>query len=137
LRIKTLGCDIQTGVRRGGPYGNEHSQASIHQNGTYFTRCAAALRRALSSELERKVVVGQGWISSEPASVAVMEDDVSAETSVVGNDGLIGVALILGGEPTPTRAHVRSAGEMQLVLLRCTQTLTQMAQTAKSPIFLD
>jgi CRP-like cAMP-binding protein len=78
----------------------------------------------------------------------VMKDDVSAEISVVGNEGLIGIALVLGGEPTPSRAIVRSAGhayrltgaqlkeefarngEMQLLLLRYTQTLlTQMAQT--------
>jgi CRP-like cAMP-binding protein len=79
----------------------------------------------------------------------VMEDGTSAEMSVVGNEGLIGVVLFLGGEPTPSRAIVQSAGhayqltglqlkeefdrngEMQLLLLRYTQALlTQMAQTA-------
>jgi CRP-like cAMP-binding protein len=68
---------------------------------------------------------------------------------VVGNDGLIGIALFMGGETTPSRAIVQSAGhayrligqrlkdefhrngEMQLLLLRYTQALiTQMAQTA-------
>ena len=79
----------------------------------------------------------------------VMEDGASAEISVVGNEGLIGVALFMGGESTPSRAIVQSAGsayrllgqrlkdefnrhgEMQLLLLRYTQSLlTQMAQTA-------
>lgn len=79
----------------------------------------------------------------------VMADGASAEISVVGNDGLIGVALFMGGETTPSRAVVQSAGfayrlvgqrlkdefhrngEMQLLLLRYTQALlTQMAQTA-------
>ena len=79
----------------------------------------------------------------------VMEDGASAEISVVGNEGLIGVALFMGGETTPSRAIVQSAGyayrlvgqrlkdefhrngEMQILLLRYTQALlTQMAQTA-------
>jgi CRP-like cAMP-binding protein len=79
----------------------------------------------------------------------VMENGASAEISVVGNEGLIGVALFMGGETTPSRAIVQSAGhayqlngrrlkaefhrhgEMQLLLLRYTQALiTQMAQTA-------
>jgi CRP-like cAMP-binding protein len=79
----------------------------------------------------------------------VMEDGASAEISVVGYEGLIGVALFMGGETTPSRAIVQSAGhayrlagqrlkdefhrhgEMQILLLRYTQALiTQMAQTA-------
>jgi len=79
----------------------------------------------------------------------VMENGASAEISVVGNEGLIGVALFMGGETTPSRAIVQSAGHayqldgqmlkdefhrnggMQLILLRYTQALiTQMAQTA-------
>ncbi|HWZ63550.1 MAG TPA: Crp/Fnr family transcriptional regulator [Steroidobacteraceae bacterium] len=79
----------------------------------------------------------------------VMSDGASDEMSVVGNEGLIGVAMYLGGEPTPSRAIVQSSGhayrllgpqlkeeldrngEMQLVLLRYTQMLiTQMAQLA-------
>jgi CRP-like cAMP-binding protein len=79
----------------------------------------------------------------------VMEDGASAEISVVGNEGLIGVALFMGGETTPSRAIVQSAGhayrlvgqrlkdefhrngELQQLLLRYTQALlTQMAQTA-------
>jgi CRP-like cAMP-binding protein len=79
----------------------------------------------------------------------VLADGASAEISVVGNEGLIGVALFMGGETTPSRAIVQSAGfayrliaqllkeefhrnaGMQLLLLRYTQALlTQMAQTA-------
>ena len=79
----------------------------------------------------------------------VLENGASAEISVVGNDGLIGIALFMGGETTPSRAIVQSAGhayrlvgqilkdefhrsgQLQLLLLRYTQALiTQMAQTA-------
>ena len=75
-------------------------------------------------------------------------DGSSAEIAVVGNEGVIGVALFMGGETTPSRALVQSAGHgyrltSQLIkeefkrppvlhlLLRYTQALiTQMAQTA-------
>ncbi len=79
----------------------------------------------------------------------VMEDGASAEISVVGNEGLVGIAVFMGGESTPSRAIVQSAGhayrlaghrlksefnrhgEMMQLLLRYTQALiTQMAQTA-------
>jgi CRP-like cAMP-binding protein len=79
----------------------------------------------------------------------VMEDGSSAEIAVVGNEGVVGVALFMGGETTPSRGIVQSAGhayrlrgrylkeefiragELQRVLLRYTQALlTQMAQTA-------
>jgi CRP-like cAMP-binding protein len=79
----------------------------------------------------------------------VLADGASAEISVVGNEGLIGIALFMGGETTPSRALVQSAGNayrligqrlkdefhrngpLQLLLLRYTQALiTQMAQTA-------
>jgi CRP-like cAMP-binding protein len=79
----------------------------------------------------------------------VLADGASAEISVVGNEGMIGIALFMGGETTPSRAIVQSAGhayrlvgqrlkdefhrsgQMQLLLLRYTQALiTQMAQTA-------
>jgi CRP-like cAMP-binding protein len=79
----------------------------------------------------------------------VMKDGASAEIAVVGNEGAIGVALFMGGETTPSRAIVQSAGsayrldgkrlkiefnrhgQMLHVLLRYTQALiTQMAQTA-------
>jgi CRP-like cAMP-binding protein len=79
----------------------------------------------------------------------VMESGASAEISVVGNEGLIGVAVFMGGESTPSRAIVQSGGyayrmsgqhlkdefnrhgELQQLMLRYTQSLiTQMAQTA-------
>jgi CRP-like cAMP-binding protein len=79
----------------------------------------------------------------------VMEDGSSAEISIVGNEGVLGVSLFMGGESTPSRAIVQSAGtayrlpgqrlkdefnrhtELQGLLLRYTQSLlTQMAQTA-------
>lgn len=79
----------------------------------------------------------------------VMKDGASAEIAIVGNEGAIGVALFMGGETTPSRAVVQSAGfayrltgsrvkreferhgEMLHALLRYTQSLiTQMSQTA-------
>jgi CRP-like cAMP-binding protein len=79
----------------------------------------------------------------------VMENGASAEIAVVGNEGIIGIALFMGGETTPNRAVVQSAGQayrlpaqrlkeefrrnggLQTLLLRYTQALlTQMAQTA-------
>jgi CRP-like cAMP-binding protein len=78
----------------------------------------------------------------------VMADGASAEIAGVGNEGLVGVAMLMGGESTPSRAVVHSAGRayrikgqllkeefdrggaMQHVLLRYTQALfTQLAQT--------
>ena len=79
----------------------------------------------------------------------VMENGASAEIAVVGNEGLVGVALFMGGESTPSRAVVQSAGHgfrlkaqwmkdefnragpVLHLLLRYTQALiTQMSQTA-------
>jgi len=79
----------------------------------------------------------------------VMANGASAEIAVVGNDGVVGIALFMGGESTPSRAVVQSqggayrlrgqvlkeefirGGEVQHLLLRYTQALiTQMAQTA-------
>jgi CRP-like cAMP-binding protein len=79
----------------------------------------------------------------------VMEDGASAEIAVVGNEGVVGVSLFMGGESTPSRAVVQSAGQgirlksslmldefnrsgpVMHLLLRYTQALiTQMAQTA-------
>jgi CRP-like cAMP-binding protein len=79
----------------------------------------------------------------------VMEDGASAEIAVVGNEGVLGIALFMGGETTPSRAVVQSAGfgyrlkasilklefnrggAVMHLLLRYTQALiTQMAQTA-------
>src|SRR5881296_3110086 len=79
----------------------------------------------------------------------VMEDGSSAEIAVSGNEGLVGISLFMGGESTPSRAVVQSAGlglrmkaatlkeklgrsgPVLRLLLRYTQALiTQMAQTA-------
>ncbi|MBL8348325.1 MAG: Crp/Fnr family transcriptional regulator, partial [Rubrivivax sp.] len=79
----------------------------------------------------------------------VMEDGASAEIAVVGNDGLVGISLFMGGDTTPSRGVVQSAGHsLRLsadrlkaefsrygatmhLLLRYTQALiTQMTQTA-------
>jgi len=88
-------------------------------------------------------------ISSIVSLLYVMENGSSAEIAVVGNEGIVGVSLFMGGETTPSRAVVQSAGAayrmkgpllkdefylagaMQRLLLRYTQALlTQMAQTA-------
>lgn len=79
----------------------------------------------------------------------VMVDGASAEISVVGNEGIVGIAVFMGGESTPSRAIVQSGGsafrlpaaelrkefnshpDMRMLMLRYTQALiTQMAQTA-------
>ena len=79
----------------------------------------------------------------------VMQDGASAEIAVVGNEGILGISLFMGGETTPSRAVVQSegvgyrlraellkqefnrAGPMMHLLLRYTQALiTQMSQTA-------
>ena len=79
----------------------------------------------------------------------VLADGASAEIAVTGNEGLVGIALFMGGETTPSRAvvqsagrgyrlkaavvkkHFESGGELQHLLLRFTQALiTQMTQTA-------
>jgi len=79
----------------------------------------------------------------------VMKDGESAEIAIAGNEGLVGIALIMGGETTPSRAVVQCAGEayrmqpralkeefdrggaVQHLFLRYMQALiTQMVQTA-------
>jgi CRP-like cAMP-binding protein len=79
----------------------------------------------------------------------VMENGASAEIAVVGNEGIVGISLFMGGDSTPSRAVVQSAGgglrlkanilmhefnragPMLHLLLRYTQALiTQMSQTA-------
>lgn len=79
----------------------------------------------------------------------VMEDGASAEIAVVGNEGLLGVSLFMGGDTTPSRAVIQSggsayclpasqikaefsrAGSLMRLFLRYTQALiTQMSQTA-------
>ncbi|MGO4503678.1 Crp/Fnr family transcriptional regulator [Dyella sp. 2YAF14] len=88
-------------------------------------------------------------VTSIVSLLYVMEDGASAEIAVVGNEGIVGISLFMGGESTPSRALVQSAGqgfrlksELMLMefnragpvlhlLLRYTQALiTQMSQTA-------
>jgi CRP-like cAMP-binding protein len=95
----------------------------------------------------------QGYVyfptSAIVSLIYVLEDGSSAEIAVTGSEGLVGIALFMGGETTPSRAVVQSAGDgyrlkaavlkrkfeaggaLQLLLLRFTQALiTQMTQTA-------
>jgi CRP-like cAMP-binding protein len=79
----------------------------------------------------------------------VMADGASAEIAIVGNEGILGISLFMGGDTTPSRAVVQSAGHgfrlkaellksefarfgpTMHLLLRYTQALiTQMSQTA-------
>ena len=78
----------------------------------------------------------------------VLENGASAEIAVVGNEGIVGISLFMGGESTPSRAVAQSAGQgfrlessvikqefnrapVLHLLLRYTQALiTQMSQTA-------
>jgi len=79
----------------------------------------------------------------------VMENGASTAISVVGNEGLLGITLFLGGESTPSRSVVQSAGyayrlprlrvkeefnrhgQLLMLMLRYTQALiTQVSQTA-------
>ena len=88
-------------------------------------------------------------IDSIVSLLYVMENGSSAEISVVGNEGLVGISVFMGGASTPSRAVVQSAGvayrlssarlktefnfhgPLMELLLRYTQSLiTQMAQTA-------
>jgi CRP-like cAMP-binding protein len=95
----------------------------------------------------------QGYVYFPTSSIVsllyVLADGASAEIAVTGSEGLVGIALFMGGETTPSRAVVQSAGHsyrlrasvlkseferggsLQHVLLRFTQALiTQMTQTA-------
>ncbi|MFO7550003.1 MAG: Crp/Fnr family transcriptional regulator [Haliea sp.] len=88
-------------------------------------------------------------IDSIVSLLYVMENGESAEISVVGNEGIVGISLFMGGESTPSRGVVQSGGdayrlagqrlkdefnrhgELLFIMLRYTQSLiTQMAQTA-------
>jgi CRP-like cAMP-binding protein len=95
----------------------------------------------------------QGYVYFPTNSIVsllyVMQDGASAEIAVVGHEGVVGIALFMGGDTTPSRAVVQGAGyahrlkasvlkgefdrggPLQQLLLRYTQALiTQMAQTA-------
>ena len=88
-------------------------------------------------------------ISRIVSLIYTMEDGAVAEMGLVGNDGMVGVALFMGGDTVPNRAVVQLAGKairmkaaklqeefhrggyLQRFLLRYTQALiTQISQTA-------
>ena len=88
-------------------------------------------------------------IDSIVSLLYVLESGASTEIAVTGHEGVVGISLFMGGESTPSRAVVQSAGhgyrvrgavmrqmfekrgEVQHALLRFTQALiTQMTQTA-------
>jgi CRP-like cAMP-binding protein len=88
-------------------------------------------------------------IDSIVSLLYVLENGASTEIAVTGKEGLVGISLFMGGESTPSRAVVQSAGQgyrvrgaalrhlfessgdVQHLLLRFTQALiTQMTQTA-------
>ena len=135
---------------------------SPFQNHLLATLPAAEFAR-LASHLERVALpLGQALCESGNALpyvyfpttaivslLHVLENGSSAEIAVVGNEGILGIALFMGGETTTTRAVVQSAGygyrlsaarikdefnragPVMHLLLRYTQALiTQMAQTA-------
>src|SRR5471032_439122 len=135
---------------------------SPHQNHLLGAMPAYAYER-VSAHLEL-VPLGLGDVLYEPGMqlryvyfpttaivslLYVMEDGASAEIAIVGNEGILGISLFMGGESTPSRAVVQSAGygyrmkaallqdefarfgPFLRLLLRYTQALiTQMAQTA-------
>jgi CRP-like cAMP-binding protein len=135
---------------------------SFHQNHLLATLIESGCER-LQSQLEL-VHLTQGDVLYESDSrlrhayfpttsivslLSVMEDGASDEIAFVGNEGVVGVPLFMGGETTPSRAVVRSAGyafrmqgqvlqdefkrssSLQHLLLRYTQALlTQIGQIA-------
>lgn len=119
-----------------------------HRLSPYFEQVSLPLGEALyeSGDTLRHVYFPTDSIVS---LLYVMESGASAEISVVGNEGIVGISLFMGGESTPSRAIVQSAGtayrllgqklkdefnrhgDLLLLMLRYTQSLiTQMAQTA-------
>jgi CRP-like cAMP-binding protein len=133
------------------------------QQNRLLAALSAAARKRIFPHLEL-VPMALGGIVCEPGSfqryayfpidcivsfLCLMKDGGSTEIAVVGNEGLVGVALVTGGEKTPGRAVVQSAGsayrilatrlkyefhhdgEMQSTLLRYTHALlAQIGQTA-------
>ena len=120
-----------------------------------YQRLAASLERVTMPLGQALYESGgaQGYVYFPTTSIVsllyVLADGATAEIAVAGHEGLVGIALFMGGETTPSRAVVQSAGEgyrlraavlkmeferggaLQQLLLRYTQALiTQMAQTA-------
>lgn len=110
-----------------------------------------------------EVALPAGWVVCEPGSdfdalyfptsgivslLYLAENGSTAETAVIGNDGMVGISLYMGGQSTPSRAVVQHAGHafrlkprvlkaefalggrLQFLALRYAQSLlTQVAQT--------
>lgn len=123
----------------------------------------APLEQASLLPMLEPVAMPAGWVVCEPGSdfdglyfptsgivstLYVMENGSAAETAVIGNDGMVGVSLFMGGQSTTSRAIVQHAGHayrlrahalkaefalggtLQYLALRYAQSLlTQMAQT--------
>jgi len=141
--------------------------ASLHERSPLDNRLLRALPEVALARLRPNLEAIQlqlGSVLYEPGSLLrniyfpttsivsllyVMNDGGSAEIAVIGNDGLVGISLFLGGDTTSSRAIVQNAGfayrikapaflaeferhgELQLLMLRYTQALlTQMVQTA-------
>jgi CRP-like cAMP-binding protein len=151
-------CDLSrfgiAAIRRPHEYGshpaprkNWGSKARPEALLAFFLRAGTRLLSGAALFLERCNIARKA--RSIISLLYVMENGASAEIAVVGNEGLVGVSLFMGGESTPSRAVVQSAGhgfrlKAQLMkdefnragpvlhlLLRYTQALiTQMAQTA-------
>ncbi len=104
---------------------------------------------AVLDETGQKVRYAYFPVDAIVSLLYVMENGSSAEISVIGHEGLVGIPLFMGGESTPSRAVVQSAGrgyrilgkrlvaefnnhrELSVLVLRYIQALmTQMAQTA-------
>jgi CRP-like cAMP-binding protein len=136
---------MQKAARAEGVNGQDHSRCRQHSHLEPLTM-ALGLPVYESGEEQRYVYFPTTSIVS---LLYVLENGQSAEIALTGNEGLVGIALFMGGETTPSRAVVQSAGHayrikaailkkefqaggaLQHLLLRFTQALiTQMTQTA-------
>jgi CRP-like cAMP-binding protein len=139
------------------------AQRSNPKENRLLAALPAADYEALASHLERMPMPlgmavyesggAQGFVYFPTDSIVsllyVLENGASTEIAVTGYEGLVGISLFMGGETTPSRAVVQSAGhgyrvrgavlrkrfessgDLQQLLLRFTQALiTQMTQTA-------
>src|SRR5689334_7344401 len=118
---RTRSTRPHAGPESGGPY--RPATAGQQQNLLLAALPASDYAR-LASHLER-VPMKLGGVSYEPglpmrhgyfpataivSLLYVMEDGASAEIAIVGNEGMLGISLFMGGETTPSRAVVQSAG---------------------------
>src|SRR5258705_3039612 len=64
----------------------------------------------------------------------VMQDGASAEIAVVGNEGIVGISLFMGGESTPSRAVVQSAGPAYRLAARFLQVEIRRGGSPQAPL---